>query len=94
MDIIFQGSHECEDAGACVQSVLRLLNERYHIESFREIHLTLTLVDGMGEDVELVDSETNQAFRVLEICRDTPDVSRRVGRPALKLVVDNAKGGN
>lgn len=89
MDIIFQGRHDSNEASESLQSVIRLLKDRYHIDSFREIHLTLTLVDQVGEDVELVDSETNKPYRVLEVCRDYCEVSRRVGRPGLKLVIDN-----
>lgn len=89
MDIIFQGRHNSDEASASMESVLRLLVERYQIESFREIHLSLTLVDKKGEDVELVDSETNQPYRVLEVCRSQAEITQRVGRPALKLVVDN-----
>jgi len=89
MDIIFQGRHNSDEASVSLQGVIQLLKDRYQIESFREIHLTLTLVDDVGEDVELVDSETSVPYRVIEVCRDYHEVSRRIGRPALKLVVDN-----
>jgi hypothetical protein len=90
MDIIFQGRHNGDEASLSLQGVIQLLKERYHIEFFREMHLSLTLVDAVGEDVELVDSETSTPYRMIEVCRDYHEVSRRVGRPALKLVVDNA----
>jgi hypothetical protein len=89
MEIIFQGRHDGGEACESVSSVLKLLQERYHINAFREIHLSITLVDDGGDDVELVDSETNQPYRVLEVCRSEANVARRVGTPGLKLVVDN-----
>ena len=91
MDIIFQGRHSSGQAGESLLGVIRLLTEHYHIGTFREMHLSVTLVDAVGEDVELVDTETNQPYRVLEICRDHLEASRRMGRPGLKLVVDNTR---
>lgn len=92
MDIIFQGMHNTEEAAENFLSVLRLFKERYHIEQFREIHLTVTLVDEQGEDVELVDTDTSQIYRVFEVYRKGHELSTgRVTRPALQLVVDNTR---
>ena len=91
MDIIFQGRHDSNQAEESLRGVLRLLQERYAIDTFREMHLSVTLVDHLGDDVELVDTETNQPFRVLEVCREHQELSRRVGRPALRLVIDNTR---
>ncbi|MGQ3892391.1 hypothetical protein [Legionella sp. CNM-4043-24] len=92
MDIIFQGMHDTEEVAENFLSVLRLFKERYQIEHFREIHLTVTLVDGQGEDVELVDSETSQVYRVFEVYRKGYELSTgRVNRPSLQLVVDNTR---
>ncbi len=91
MDIIFQGQHDSTEAGDSLQGIIHLLKERYHIDSFREMHLSVTLVDHVGQDVELVDSKTNQPYRVLEVCRNHHTVSQRMGPPSLKLVIDNTK---
>ena len=89
MDIIFQGKHNSEEAAESLASVLRLFKDRYHIEQFREIHLTVTLVDEYGDDVELVDSETSQAYRSFEVCRKGDELSCGKKKAFLKLVVDN-----
>lgn len=89
MDIIFQGKHDNEEAIESLASVLRLFKDRYHISQFREIHLTITLVDDQGDDVELVDNETDQVYRTFEIYREGHELIRRAGPPRLRLVVNN-----
>lgn len=89
MDIIFQGNHNSEEAAESLLSVLRLFKERYKIGNFREMHLTVTLVDEQGDDVELVDSETCQAYRIFEVYRNGHELAGRKGQPMLQLVVDN-----
>ncbi len=89
MEIIFQGQHDGTEAIATLQSVLQLLTEHYRIGRFREIHLSVTLVDDLGQDVELVDHETNQVYEVIEIFPENAPPTRRVGATQLKLVVDN-----
>lgn len=91
MDIIFQGKHNSEEAAESLLSVLRLFKERYHISQFREMHLTVTLVDEQGDDVELVDSETSQAYRTFEVHRKGHELTGRRGQPVLQLVVDNTR---
>lgn len=92
MDIIFQGKHNSEEAAESLLSVLRLFKERYRIGQFREMHLTVTLVDDHGEDVELVDSETMQTYRVFEVYRQGNELAAaRKGQPSLQLIVDNTK---
>ncbi|KTC96304.1 hypothetical protein [Legionella feeleii] len=91
MDIIFQGKHNSEEAAESLLSVLRLFKERYHISQFREMHLTVTLVDDQGDDVELVDSETAQAYRIFEVYRKGHELTGRQGQPMLQLVVDNTR---
>lgn len=91
MDIIFQGTHNSEEAAESLLSVLRLFKERYHIGQFREMHLTVTLVDDQGDDVELIDSETSQAYRIFEVYRKGYELSGRRGQPMLQLVVDNTR---
>ena len=89
MDIIFQGLHSTEEASESLLGVLRLFKERYNIGQFREMHLSVTLVDQQGDDVELVDSETAHAYRVFDVYRNEHELLGRQGQPVLKLVVDN-----
>jgi len=91
MEIIFDGRHDGKEASESLASIIKLFKERYQIGQFREMHLSLTLVDDKGEDVELVDSQTNQPYRVVEVYRNQEaySVSTGVRHPALKLVVDN-----
>ena len=92
MAIFFQGQHTNEEAAESLLSVLRLFKERYQIEHFREIHLTVTLVDNQGDDVELIDSDTAQTYRSFEVYRKGHELTtgRRV-RPLLQLVIDNTR---
>jgi hypothetical protein len=90
MDIIFQGQHEIEEAIVSLGEVLQLFETRYHIKAFQEIRLSLNLIDAQGNEVELVDSESNQAYRVFEVYRNGYELKgRRPQQPKLKLVVDN-----
>lgn len=89
MEIIFQGRHDSDEAAESLISVLRLFKDRYHIGQFREMHLSITLVDAEGQDVELIDSETAEAYRVFEVCREGHELAKASGKPALKLVIDN-----
>ncbi|MFC3909173.1 hypothetical protein ACFORL_08830 [Legionella dresdenensis] len=92
MDIIFQGKHDSEEAAESLLSVLRLFKDQYQISQFREMHLTVTLVDNNGDDVELVDSDTAQIYRVFEVYRHGHELSAgRKPRPMLQLVVDNTR---
>lgn len=92
MDIILQGQHNDKELLESVKNVLGLFKERYHIHDFTEIHLTVTMVDEQGDVVELVDSESNQAYRTFEVYRQGYELNGRHGLPALQLVVDNTKG--
>ncbi|MDP3269046.1 MAG: hypothetical protein Q8M40_08355 [Legionella sp.] len=92
MDIILQGQHDGLEAVESLDRVLKLFKERYSISEFREIHLTVTLVDDQGDEVELIDSETNQPYRIFEVYRQGYELSGRKGIPMLQLVVDNTKG--
>lgn len=92
MDIILQGKHTNEEAAESLLSVLRLFKEHYKITQFREIRLSVTLLDNQGDDVELVDSETNQVYRTFEVYRKGSEfTSGRNARPVLQLVVDNTR---
>lgn len=89
MDIILQGQHNAEETVNSLERVLQLFKERYQVDGFREIHLTVTLVDAQGDEVELIDSESNQAYRVFEVYRKGYELAGRKGIPMLQLVVDN-----
>ncbi|KTD15152.1 hypothetical protein Lgra_0441 [Legionella gratiana] len=93
MDIILQGEHSGEEAAQSLARVLELFRERYHIAGFREIHLTVTLLDEQGDDVELIDSESNQAYRIFEVYRQGYELGSNKGKkvPVLQLVVDNTR---
>ena len=91
MDIIFKGQHDSAEIMESLERVLNLFGERYNINDFREIHLTVTLVDQQGDEVELIDSETNQSYRTFEVYREGHELSGKKGAPFLQLVVDNTK---
>ncbi|HAT7071600.1 TPA: hypothetical protein JAN90_02170 [Legionella pneumophila] len=89
MDIILQGQHNAIETVESLERVLKLFKERYQVDGYREIHLTVTLVDEQGDEVELVDSETNQPYRIFEVYRKGYELAGRKGIPMLQLVVDN-----
>lgn len=91
MDIIFQGNHNSEEAAESLLHVLRLFKDRYKIGQFREMHLSFTLVDEQGDDVELIDSETAKAYRTFEVYRHGYEIAGRKGSPMLQLVIDNTR---
>lgn len=90
MEIIFHGKHNGEEAAENLLSVLRLLKERYHIAQFHEMNLKLTLVNEDGEDVELVDNETSQVYRIFEVYRKGEETLKKAP-PPLHLIVDNTQ---
>ena len=91
MEIIFHGQQDWEKTQESLQGIIQMLHERYHVERLREIHLSLTLVDEKGFDVELFDTETNQAYRIMEVFRNQQEHLRIKQGQALSLVVDNTK---
>jgi hypothetical protein len=91
MDIILKGPHNGKEVVESLGKVLNLFKERYHINRFCEVHLTVTLVDEQGDIVELVDSDTNEAYRVFEVFRTGYELNGTQGVPLLQLVVDNTK---
>ncbi len=91
MDIIFEGKHDTDDAAEQLTSVIRLFKERYNINHFREMHLSVTLVDEEGEDVELVDTDTAQVYRTFEVYRNGDELHARQQPHRLRLVVDNTR---
>ena len=91
MDIILQGKYEGHEALENLERVLELFKERYKISGYREIHLTVTLLDEEGEEVELVDSNTHQTYRVFNVYRSGYELPEKKSIPWLQLVVDNTK---
>lgn len=91
MEIIFHGRHDSKQATENLISIITMLRQRYAISLFREMHLSITLVDNQGVDVELIDTDTDQALRVMEVFQHTNSTLKKKGRPDLKLVVN--KGG-
>ena len=65
MEIIFQGKHDSADAVESLQGVIRLFQERYHIGQFREMHLSVTLVDGSGMEKAIQLSQTPLAQKIM-----------------------------
>ena len=94
MDILFDGRHDSTEAEESILSMIRLFRDRYHISQFREMHLSVTLVDEKGDDVELIDSETQEAYRIFEVRKQGHEFTRVSGRPALRLIIDNTKNEN
>lgn len=91
MEIIFYGRHNTEDAIESLTSVMHLFNERYKIKQFREMRLSVTLVDQDGEDVELIDSETLETYRTFEVQPRGITHKQATRRAGIKLVIDNTK---
>lgn len=92
MNIIMHGHHDSETTAANLSEVLRLLKEQYNIDHFREIHLVLTLVNAEGDDVELVDTDTSNVYRILEVYSSGNELSTgQHSRPLLRLVIDNTR---
>lgn len=91
MDIILQGQHNSDEAVESLEKVMKLFKDRYQIDKYKEIHLSVTLVDAQGDEVELIDSETNQPYRIFEVYRQGYELAGRKGIPLLELVVDNTK---
>lgn len=90
MDVYFRDRQASEEVAESIISIFKMFRERYGIESFREIQLSMTLVDGQGDDVELIDSVTNEVFKMFEVIKagDEPKLCRSQ-KPGLRLVVDN-----
>lgn len=91
MEIIFHGQQDWEKTQDSLLEIIQMLHDKYQIEQLKEIHLSLTLVDQQGFDVELIDSETQKAYRILEIFRNNQEYLRVKQSAPLTLVVDNTK---
>lgn len=91
MQVIFKGEQNTDETVESLQNIIKLFRERYGICNFRELKLSMVLMDQQGDDIELVDSRTTEVFRVFEVYRSgesiKPISSNR--KPELKLIVDN-----
>lgn len=90
MQVLFHGRQNSQEIAEGILSIIKMFRERYGIENFREIQLSMTLMDNTGDEVELVDSETAEVFRIFEVVQSEQEPMPRSNRkPKLKLVVDN-----
>lgn len=91
MQVIFKGEQNSDETAESVISIIKMFQERYGIHHFRELTLSMVLMDEQGDDIELVDSRTSEVFRVFEVYKSgqaiKPISSSHPSR--LKLVVDN-----
>lgn len=91
MEIILHGQQDWAKTKDSLLEIIQMLHDKYHIEHLKEVHLSLTLVDQQGFDVELIDTETQQAYRILEVFRNNQEYLRVKQSAPLSLVVDNTK---
>jgi hypothetical protein len=91
MEIIFHGNQQWDTIQENLCRIIALLHEQYHINQAKEIHLSLTLMDDQGFEIDLVDSETQNPYRVMEVFSNQQEYLRIKQGPALSLVVDNTK---
>lgn len=89
MDIMLKGVHSEKEIVESLAHVFELFKQRYGIETYRELYLTLTLVDAQGDDVELVDTSTDEVFNRFDIIDSKSSNEPQYKKPNLKLVVDN-----
>ena len=94
MEVILQGRYDDHEIAASLSNIIKLFKDRYRIAQFREVHLSVTLMDEAGMDVELIDTETKYAYRVLEVYKHNDNRAHTqtsiLAYPVLKLVIDNA----
>lgn len=91
MEIIFHGQQDWLKTQESLMGLIKMLHDQYHIQQLREIHLSLTLVDEQGFDVELIDSDTHQVYRIMEVFRNNQEFLSVKKITPLSLVVDNTQ---
>jgi hypothetical protein len=91
MEIIFHGQQNWRKTQESILGIIQMLHDQYHIEELREIHLSLTLMDDEGFDVELIDTETHESYRIMEVFKDISDFQKIRQYTPLTLIVDNTK---
>lgn len=92
MKIIFKGDLANSEAADGFYSIMNLFKDRYGIDFFRGMTVTMTMLDSDGEEVELVDAETCQVFDLFEISK-AGHIRQRSSqeKEGIRLVVDNTK---
>ena len=90
MQISFHGSYDTEEAIESLLSILKLFRERYGISYYNDMQLTVTLKDKSGEELELVDVNSQEVLSKFEVHK-TPEKSplENISHKHLRLVVDN-----
>ena len=86
MEIVFHGEHGHADIAVVIEDVLNLLNARWSVESFKDLHLSLTLVDHLGFEIDLIDSNTGHDLRVMNVYPHDHCYVQKRKLPNLKLV--------
>ncbi len=86
MEILFHGQHTHKDLAAAIEDVLYLLHDRWNVQSFNDLHLSLILTDDAGFEVELMDSNTHQDLRVLNVYPKTHSYVQKRKLPNLRLI--------
>ena len=91
MQVIFKGEQNTDETVESIQNIIKLFRERYGICNFRELQLSMVLMDEQGDDIELVDSRTTEVFRVFEVYKSGESIKpiSSFKTPELKLVIDN-----
>lgn len=104
MQIRFYGQHNCQELADSLLGILMLFKQRYGISNFRDLALSISLLDENGNDVELVDGVTAEVLNLFEIYKSAeainsslkptsknPKTKTKVKNTHLHLVVDNTK---
>lgn len=101
MQINFYGQHNCQELADSLLGILMLFKQRYGISNFRDLALSIVLLDQNGNDVELVDGVTAEVLNLFEIYNSSEmvpplsskksKISSKVKSNHLRLVVDNTK---
>ncbi len=91
MKVIFKGKQSSDELVESLVNIINLFKERYGIESFSEINLSMTLLDNQADAVELVDNRTSEIFRVFEVHQSSDSFKPIPSEKRLKLVIDNTK---
>lgn len=91
MLVHFHGKQSIEQAAESLMSILKLFQERYGIENYREILLNITFTDEQGHDIELIDAKTAEVLGKFEVYQS---ITKSASSPKIRLVVDNTKAQN
>jgi len=74
MKIKLKVQHSSAEVAASLLSLLKLFQERYEVDNFREIDLNLTLMNKEGEDVEIIDVSTSEVLDVFEVYKNSEEL--------------------